>query len=219
VNGRGKGIRERIAQEAARLIAEEGIADYGLAKRKAATHLGVSDGKHLPRNTEIEQALIGYQRLFQAERQPAALRRSRQIAVEAMAFLSQFEPRLVGHVLSGTAGPHSDIEIHLFADTPETVALFLMQHRIPYQEGQKRLRVSHDQHALYPNCRLVAGGRGLELTIFALDGLRRPPLSPLDGKPLRRASLRAVRELLQADGEPRNSAADRRLFDSSCDPG
>jgi hypothetical protein len=196
VAGRGKNIRERIALEAARIIAEEGISDYGLAKRKAATHLGAADARQLPRNAEVQQALIGYQRLFQAHKQPAVLRRSRETALQAMEFLAPFEPRLVGAVLNGTAGSHSDIEIHLFAETPEAVALFLMQHRIPYQQGEKRLRVAHDQHAVYPTCRFIAGDASVELTVFPVDGLRWAPLSPGDGKPLKRASLRLVRELL-----------------------
>ncbi len=194
--GRGKALRERIAQEAARLIAEEGVSDYGMAKRKAATHLGALDSKHLPRNSEVEHALIDYQRLFQADTQPATLRRWRLRAVEAMEFLEKFQPRLVGAVLTGTAGPYSDVELHVFAETPETVALFLMQSRIPYRQAERRLRLAADQYAVYPTYRFLAGDAAMELTVFPIDGLRRAPLSPVDGRPLKRATLRTVRELL-----------------------
>ena len=49
--------RERLAGEAARLMAETGIADFHQAKLKAATRLGIHDDASLPRNSEIEAAL------------------------------------------------------------------------------------------------------------------------------------------------------------------
>ena len=42
--------RQMVDQQAARLMAEEGIADYAFAKRKAARQLGMEDGKCLPGN-------------------------------------------------------------------------------------------------------------------------------------------------------------------------
>ena len=54
-----------LAQEAARIMADEGVRDFRLAKRKAAERLGLPvNGTLMPRNTEIEQALIDHQRLF-----------------------------------------------------------------------------------------------------------------------------------------------------------
>jgi hypothetical protein len=55
-----------LTQECARLMAEEGIKDFGVAKRKAALRLGVSDKAALPDNVQIQQALIDYQRFFHA---------------------------------------------------------------------------------------------------------------------------------------------------------
>lgn len=195
-NGRAKAMRERIAQEAARLMAEEGVRDFGLAKRKAAQHLGVLDGQHMPKNAEVERALSEYQRLFQAQTQPVALRRRRELALEVMEFLRRFEPRLVGPVLSGTAGPHSEVELHVFEDCPEALAIFLMEHNIPHQQAEKRLRVHKDEWQLFPSYRLLAGDVGIEIVVFPGKGLRQAPLSPVDGKPLRRAAVEAVRQLL-----------------------
>ncbi len=200
--GRGADrLRERIAHEAARIMHEQGIRDYGLAKRKAAERLGVPDGCGLPRNAEIEAALAAYRRLFDGEH-AARLRRLRRTALEAMRLLSAFEPRLVGSVLSGTAGAHSDINLHLFADTPEAVALFLAARHIPYEECERRLRPSagHDPRG-YPAFRFVTGEFTVELTVFPVDGLRQAPCSPVDGRPMRRAALAAVEALLaQPDG-------------------
>ena len=57
-------LRLRIADEAAKIIAEEDVADYQLAKQKACRRLGFSEKTALPRNTEVEQALVGRQNLF-----------------------------------------------------------------------------------------------------------------------------------------------------------
>ena len=66
--------RQRLAHEAARLMAENGIRDYHQAKQKAAQRLGILDDASLPRNREIDDALRAYQRLFLGERQQDGLR-------------------------------------------------------------------------------------------------------------------------------------------------
>jgi hypothetical protein len=48
--------RQMLAQEAARIIVNQGIRDYGLAKKKAAERLGLNSRGSLPGNAEIEQA-------------------------------------------------------------------------------------------------------------------------------------------------------------------
>ena len=61
---RTENLRRALAQEAARVMAEHGIRDFLFAKRKAAERFGVTDNAVLPKNTEIEDALAEYQRLF-----------------------------------------------------------------------------------------------------------------------------------------------------------
>ena len=192
-------MRQRIAQEAARVMVEEGVRDYYAAKRKAAAHLGARETQNMPRNVEIEEALQQYQRLFQSDSQPEYLRSLRLAAREAMQFLARFEPRLVGAVLSGSAGQYSDVDLHLFADTPEEVALFLMQSDIPFENAERRLKIGRNEYRNFPGFRLVAGEHVLELTVFPLDGLREAPRSSLDGKPMRRATLATLDALLEED--------------------
>ena len=185
--------------EAARILAESGNRDYYAAKRKAATHLGAVDTRNMPSNAEIEQALMEYLRLFQADRQPEQLRQLRAVAAEAMAFFAPFSARLVGPVLNGTAHAHSVITLHVFADTPEDVGLHLMQHHIPYQQAEARLRMSTDGSVSFPTYRFVADDTRLEVIVFPRDGERQSPLSPVDGRPMRRATLDAVQALLAED--------------------
>ena len=189
-------MRTRIAQEAARLMSEEGIRDFYAAKRKAAQHLGAPDTRNMPRNQEVEAALQEYQRLFRGDRQNDHLRALRESAVQAMRFLAGFRPRLVGSVLSGTAGQHADINLHLFADTPEEVSLFLMENSIPFRPAQKRLRISRETWQEYPAYEFVAGDHAVELVVFPREGRREAPRSPVDGRPMQRARVEEVEALI-----------------------
>ncbi|MGH7107738.1 MAG: hypothetical protein ACREFT_14655, partial [Acetobacteraceae bacterium] len=128
--GRAHQLRRRVALEAARLISEQGIRDYRMAKRKAAERIGVHDEGFLPRNREIEDALREHQRLFRGDEQPRAQQFRLETARDAMRFLARFEPRLVGPVLEGTADVHSPVSLHVFEDTPEAAARFLHDHGI-----------------------------------------------------------------------------------------
>ncbi len=189
-------MRQRIAQEAARLIATEGIRDFLAAKRKAAAHLGAPDTRNLPRNREVEQALIRYQRLFHEDAQAGRLRQLRRAALAAMRFFAPFRPRLTGSVLTGTAGRFSDVNLHLFAPTPERVALFLMEAGIPFEEGHRRLRMGRAEWRDLPWVRFEAGGDTIEALIFPDEGARQAPRSPVDGRPMDRAGIERVEQLL-----------------------
>ena len=191
-------MRERIVQEAARIMATEGVGDFSLAKRKAALHLGAPGTTNLPQNREIQTALHNYQRLFGGERQQEALHTLRRAALEAMEFFAPFRPRLAGSVLDGTASPDSAVDLHGFADTPEDVVLFLMDQGIPFDTDERRLRFD-DDYAFVPMHRFMAGGVPGHLTVFSERGLRHPPRGPVDGRPMPRAGRRELEDLLRAD--------------------
>ncbi|WP_114238925.1 hypothetical protein [Dyella sp. C9] len=188
--------RLRVAQEAARLMSEHGIRDFHHAKIKAAERLGILDAQALPRNNEIEDALREHQRIFHADSQPQLLQARREAAVEAMRFLDRFEPRLVGAVLEGTADAHSAVCLHVFSDTPESVVLFLQERGVPLTQQTRRLRTTRDEQAEYPVLLFAADGLPFDITVMPRDALKQPPLDRIDEKPMRRASLAAVEELL-----------------------
>ena len=194
-NGRGDDMRRLLAQEAARIITGQGVRDYRLAKRKAAQRLGLTDQALLPRNAEIEEAVAQRQRLFDGAHTERLLS-LRHTARRAMRLFEDFEPRLVGSVLSGTATVNSDVSLHLFADTPELVAIRLMQAEIPYQMADRRVRYGAEKTATYPVYRFVAGQTTIDATVFPPAGLRRAPSCPVDGRPMRRARLDEVEELI-----------------------
>src|SRR6185503_1999450 len=171
--------------------------DFGVAKRKAAERLGVDDGSAvLPKNTEIEAALAQYQRLFGAESHAESLYAQRLAALHAMQYLREFEPRLVGSVLSGTATEHSDVQIHLFADYAESVTIKLMDEGIAYEVTQKRVRMNAERVLACPGVRFEVDDQAVEATVFPTDGIRQAPVSPVDGKPMKRANAFDVEALL-----------------------
>ena len=104
-NGRPsfEGLRQRLAQESARLMIEHGIADFGVAKRKAAERFAVRSAGALPTNAEIEQCLAERQRIFEPITHAARIGELRRAAAQVMDLLAAFEPRLAGPVLAGTA--------------------------------------------------------------------------------------------------------------------
>ena len=196
-NPRAEHLRRALAQEAARIMSEQGIDDYGLAKRKAAERFGATDIAVLPKNTEIEAALADHQRLFEADTHSSTLDDLRRTALRAMRLLERFEPRRVGPVLSGTASAHSEVNLHLFADGTESVALHLMDNGIPHRILERRLRYEPDRVVSYPVVRFVAGRHEIDAVVFPVNGIRQSPASPVDGRPMRRASAEEVEALLE----------------------
>ncbi|MEI8296478.1 MAG: hypothetical protein WCH32_00525 [Pseudomonadota bacterium] len=193
---RGDDLRRALAQEAARLMFEHGVDDYGVAKRKAAERFGATDTAALPKNAEIDAALAEYQRLFAADTHTDTLTEQRRAALDAMQMLDGFEPRLVGPVLTGTATPHQEISLHVFADFPEAVSLRLLDERIQYRIAEHRLRMNADRVLPLPVVQFSVHDIPVEATVFPKDGIRQSPLSPSDGKPMRRAGSQEVRSLL-----------------------
>ncbi|MEO8738919.1 MAG: UDP-N-acetylmuramate--alanine ligase [Casimicrobiaceae bacterium] len=125
--------RARIAQVAARLIAEHGLADWSLAKRKACRELGLADNEALPGNEELEEALRNYNTLFRPDAQAASLREQRRLALDWMERLSAWNPLLIGGVAAGWATEHSEVRVELEAEDPKTVELALINGGIDYQ--------------------------------------------------------------------------------------
>lgn len=190
-------MRQQLAQEAARLMAEEGIDDFNLAKQKAAVRLHAPHTHNLPRNDEIQQALIEYQRLFKSDTQPRSLLNLRQTALKAMRFFKQFEPRLAGAVADGTASEFSTITLHLFADTSEELHIFLLDQRIPYELGSQRFTLTSEQHIEQPVYEMELEGCAIELIVFDRHGLRQAPRDPATRRPMQRLSIEKVEELIR----------------------
>ena len=190
--------RQMVAQEAARLIVDGGMRDYRAAKIKAAERLGLRNRGSLPGNAEIEEAVGEHHKIFGGDEHARFLAAMRETAVAVMRLLAEFEPRLVGPVLNGTADDHSAVNLHVFADSPEMVAFALADQGFQYRPYERRLKTRQGQPEVYAGFRFHHADATVEATVFPFDGIRQAPISPINGRPMQRADLRAVTDLLGA---------------------
>lgn len=135
LQGRDAQNRTRIADLAARLIAEHGLADWSLAKRKALRQLMLPERTALPGDDEIENALAAHHALFGGDAHRASLRAQREEALRWLRHLDGFNPVLVGGVAAGWATAHSDIRIELVADDSKEVELALINRNVAYRSA------------------------------------------------------------------------------------
>ena len=192
-------MRLMVAQEAARIIVNQGIRDYRVAKVKAAERLGFNTRGSLPGNAEIERALGEHLQLFGRESHADCLDTMRRVALAAMELLTPFQPRLVGPVLAGTADASSSVNLHVFADHPELVAATLADLGVSYRSYERRLRSRRNRQETFAGYQFRLDNVPVEATVFPVDGIRQAPLSPIDGRPMRRADARTIERLLDAD--------------------
>lgn len=190
-------LRMSVAAEAARLMSEQGIRDFRQAKQKAAERLGVRDEKALPRNAEVEEALREHQRLFEGDDHLRLLDGLRRTAVDAMRFFADFEPRLVGAVLDGTADRHSAVCLHLFCDDPVRVDDFLASRGIPFDSQSRRLRTQRELWQDFPVYLFSAGDTAIDVTVLPVDAIRQAPLDRSGDRLMARAPLAQVERLIE----------------------
>ncbi len=193
--------REHLAYVAARIMAEDGIQDFGAAKRKAARQAGIANTQNLPGNAEIEAALRSYQALYQSEAQPAALKQLRQIALHSMQLLAEFQPYLTGAVLTGTAGEHSDVNLQLFADSCKEVEMFLLSRNLNYEVASRRTWLG-DRQVEVPVLTVDVDGVDVLLSVYDRDHERVLQKHRADGRTIERAKIADVQALLQQDAAP-----------------
>ena len=188
-------MRARIAAAAARIMAEDGVDDFALAKRKAARQLGAAETEALPANDEVEGELRAYRALYQPEHSQhiAELRR---IALDAMRALERFSPYLTGAVLKGTAGPYAEIELQLFPESAKEVEIFLLERRMAYTTHEGR-RFSGDRAHAMSVLSLTWQDAPLKLSVFDPRDERLALKTSQAGRVMDRAGIAEVAALLR----------------------
>lgn len=187
--------RSNIAYLAARLMAEDGIEDYALAKRKAARQAGIPDTRELPTNEEIDLALDAYHRIYHLEEHRDRLRMLREAALRAMRELAPFNPYLTGSVLHGNAGKYANVNLQLFTESAKAVELYLIDRNILYRTSQRRLFCGA-KPLMAPVYTLDDEGVEIELTVLSPRELRSTVRASAEGRNIERAKAAAVEQLL-----------------------
>ena len=193
---RQTGTRARIAAAAARIMAEDGIDDFALAKRKAAKQLGAAEGQGLPANDEIEAELRAYRDLYQAGEHPALAAELLRLALDAMQALGQFNPYLTGPVLKGIAGPYAKIDLQLFPESTKELEIFLLDRNIPFTTRESR-RYSGDRSRAASVFSLDWQGAPVNLSVFDPRDERVTLKTSQTGRNMERAGIAEVSALLR----------------------
>jgi hypothetical protein len=197
-------LRQLVAQQAARMMAEDGISDFSYAKKKAGRQLGAIDNNTLPSNAEVEEALKLYNALFLSEEQPENLRNLRSNALFTMQMLERFNPHLTGAVLDGTAGLLTETHIHLFTDSLKDVEMFLLNQQIPFNVNEKSYRIMNDgkrdkrgdSRKSVPVFTLETDTGLIRLSVFEVDDIRVATKRAADGGSAERLNIEGVKSLL-----------------------
>ncbi|MCG6872443.1 MAG: hypothetical protein LJE84_09150 [Gammaproteobacteria bacterium] len=190
-NNNAEQQRRRLVLECARVMAEDGVRDFHLAKQKAAARLGLRRVA-LPTNREIEVALAAHLGTFSGEDHPARLQQHALLAAEVLVLLGDFGARVAGSLSRGVITAQAPLEVHLFSDGPEEVEVFLRERDIPCRYDEKRLRFGGGRERRLPVLRYAMEGVAVELVIFPTT-VREAPRSPVDGQPVRRLALADIR--------------------------
>ena len=186
------------------MMAEEGIADYGYAKKKAGRQLGATDVNCLPTNAEIEEEIRLFHEIYNSDDQPESLRQLRADALLVMQFLGKFNPHLTGSVLDGTAGKFAETHIHLFADSLKDVEIFLLNQQIPYDSNEKSYRVSNNgdkkggERKKVPVFTLEGPNGLIKLSVFEIDDMRTPTKSAANGSNVAKTNTQGLQALIAA---------------------
>ena len=199
-------IRQMIAQQAARMMAEDGINDFAYAKKKAGKQLGVSEASVLPTNAEIEEEIRLYHEIYNADEQPLELEKLRKVALITMQLFERFNPHLTGSVLDGTAGKFAQTNIHLFADSAKEVEMFLLNMQIPFESSEKSYRLSDKPskdkkekvRKTVPVFTLETELGVQKLSVFDVDDLRIATKRTVDGSNAERADINDLQALINA---------------------
>ena len=138
---------------------------------------------------------------YQAEEHPQRIAELREIALDAMLALEQFNPYLTGPVLKGIAGPYTEIELQLFPDSVKEVEIFLLDRKLAYDTREGRRYAGDRAHGVSV-LSLLWEGAPLRLSIFDPRDERVALKTSQAGKVMDRAGIAEVGALVRDEAAP-----------------
>jgi hypothetical protein len=211
-------LRQAIALEAARLMYERVESEYFTAKRKAAKRLcrrGVKP-EDLPSNAEIREQIQLFARIHEGDRRTQHLRDMRLEALRLMRLLRAFRPRLIGSVMTGHVRKGSDIDLHVFSDSPALITDVLEQAGCQYDLERKQV-VKHGEARVFTHIHIY-DRFNFELTVYPEDKAHYVFKSSITGKAIERASIRELEELLAREYPDLDLDGEIQAAESQVDP-
>ncbi len=189
--------KTEIAQQAAKLMIENGIRDYKIAKTRAASQLGLQHAHiPLPSNSEIDHEREVLLKLFYKHETASHLKKLRHLALNALKLLQPFTPYLVGDIVNGIIDSHSKITIHIYEANIEEIEVFLMEKTIPYEHKSVTIKTERNKQSLFSRLCFEADKVPIEIIALPYTLFKSPPLNPVDGHPYKRMDLQKLEAML-----------------------
>lgn len=174
-------------------------AEYFQAKRKAAEQVrGKCDGRHtdLPSNSEIREHVQLLATLMEGHSRGRELTAMRLEALRFMRFLSRYRPHLIGSVLTGHIREGSDIDLHVFCDSPALVAEVIQMEGYACEEERKTIR-KDGKERIFTHIHVVDAAFPVELSVYRADQVNFPFRSSITGRTIERGDVSRVEALLR----------------------
>ena len=192
-------LRRQIVFEAARLMYHRQESEYYRAKMKAARRIlrGRVKPSDLPSNREIRDEILRFAWTYEGDSRFENLRDMRIEALRIMRLLSHCRPRLIGSTLTGHIRNGSDIDIHVFAASVETVVAVLDAEGMVYDVEHKRVR-KHGEERLFTHVH-VQDRYPIEMTVYPPDKAHYVFKSSITGKGIERASIGELEDLFRRE--------------------
>src|SRR5437899_11230361 len=137
-------------------------------------------------------------------------------ALRLMRVLRAFRPRLIGSVMTGHVRKGSDIDIHVFADSANLVTNLLENEGYQFDVERKQI-VKFEEARIFTHIHIY-DRFNFELTVYAEDKAHYVFKSSITGKPIERASIRELEELLQNEYPGLDLEADLAERETQVDP-
>jgi len=189
-------LKDMIAQESARIIAEQGIENFSVAKAKAAKILNAEKKGCLPNNSEVEKKLFQHFEIFHHKSHSNLIYSMRSTALIIMQLFNNYRPFLVGSVANETASKSSIINIHLTSDNSEEIIHVLEKYKIFYRSHERQLKINQKINKKFMGLKFNYQDTNIELTIFSYKESKHAPISRIDNKPMKRIKLKKLEKLL-----------------------
>lgn len=192
-------LRRHICFEAARAMYYRQESEYYRAKQKAAKRIckGWVKPSDLPSNAEIRDEIQALARLHEGDRRLDNLKQMRLVALRIMRLLERFKPKLIGSTLTGHVRQGSDIDIHVFSDSVESIGMTLDQQMLFYDVERKEVR-KNGESRIFTHIHLK-DQYPVELTLYPAKMVSHTFTSSITGKAIERVSIAELEQLLATE--------------------
>ena len=193
-----KQLKDMIAQEAAKIIAEKGIQQFGQAKFKAAENLNAMNYGCLPSNSDVEKKIVEYYQLFQADIDFDHIQSLRKIAYDIMHMFNNYLIYLVGPVANGTASVSSAINFHIASEDESEIIQTLIENDLTHKPYDRKIKFNEKMIRRVNGIKTIYKNIDVELTVFNYKEIRHAPLSKIDNKPMKRIKIKLLQEMINS---------------------